>query len=44
MERQMTMQQLMQQKMMAIQVARARELFNWYAAFSGSVSVLLLLG
>ncbi|XP_057299660.1 plasminogen receptor (KT)-like [Hydractinia symbiolongicarpus] len=42
--RQMAMQQLMQQRMMAVQLARQREMFNWVAAFTGTTSVVLLLG
>ena len=40
----MAMQQLLQQKMMALQIARQREMFNWIATFSVTVSLGLLAG
>nr|XP_047123541.1 plasminogen receptor (KT)-like isoform X1 [Hydra vulgaris] len=42
--RQMAMQQLLQQKMMAMQLARQREMFTWIASFSATVSLGLLAG
>lgn len=38
------MQSMMGQKQMALQMARQREMFQWIAAFTGTVSVFCLLG
>ena len=43
-KRQIAMQQLLMQRQMAMQVAKSREMFNWIAAFAGTVSFGLLAG
>ena len=44
MERQIQMQNQMRERMAAAQVARAREMFAWLAAFYGVSSVAIIAG
>lgn len=44
MERQLQMQNLMRERMMATQVARARDMFQWWAAFYGVASLGMIAG
>ena len=40
-EKQIVMQQLIQQRQMAMQIAKSREMFNWIGAFGATVTVAL---
>ncbi|XP_002736382.1 plasminogen receptor (KT)-like [Saccoglossus kowalevskii] len=44
MERQIMMQNVMRERMMAMQMARARDMFMWYSSFYGVAAVLTLIG
>ncbi|KAK2179852.1 hypothetical protein NP493_469g01043 [Ridgeia piscesae] len=44
MERQMQMQNVMREKMMAMQLGKARELFNWWAAFYVVATCAMIAG
>jgi len=43
-ERQMAMQKVMMERQMAIQLGRAKDMFNWLAAFTGTYTVIAVAG
>ena len=43
-ERQIQMQNLMREKQMAMQIAQARELFNWWASFYAIAGTAMIAG
>lgn len=43
-QRQIQMQNLMRERQMAMQLARAREMFNWWASFYGLAGLGMIVG